>query len=254
MIVWFTSGQSLTAWIRPILMFATPLVVIIGVLSLGLSPWAEEKTQQYRAHPRSAQRGDRACARPLQGSAAIGAHLFHRELRSAVEPDQQRVHPVGRERTGRSSPPRCPATSTTMPVGRALPRAAEGPPLRRRAGQRRLPRSSTSRSSAATSRPAPCAATSRRSKSTPTPDLLQTPEPAIDGGAVLADRRAGDGDAAGADGDPAVVRQSADRTLVQPDGRDPRLRDLLQLDQLRAGESRRRARSACRSRCCSRTG
>ena len=48
MIVWFTSGQSLTAWIRPILMFATPLIVIIGMLSLGLSPWAEEKTQQYK--------------------------------------------------------------------------------------------------------------------------------------------------------------------------------------------------------------
>ncbi|MEP7085300.1 MAG: LPS export ABC transporter permease LptF [Betaproteobacteria bacterium] len=48
MIVWFTSGLGLTAWIRPILIFATPLVVIIAVLSLGLSPWAEEKTQQYR--------------------------------------------------------------------------------------------------------------------------------------------------------------------------------------------------------------
>ena len=48
MIVWFTSGLSLTAWIRPILTFATPLVVIIGVLSLGLSPWAEEKTHEYR--------------------------------------------------------------------------------------------------------------------------------------------------------------------------------------------------------------
>ncbi len=48
MIVWFTSGLSLTAWIRPIFMFAAPLVVIIGVLSLGLSPWAEEKTQEYK--------------------------------------------------------------------------------------------------------------------------------------------------------------------------------------------------------------
>ena len=48
MIVWFTSGAGLTAWIRPILMFATPLVVIIGVLSLGLSPWAEKKTQEYK--------------------------------------------------------------------------------------------------------------------------------------------------------------------------------------------------------------
>jgi lipopolysaccharide export system permease protein len=48
MIVWFTTGVSLTAWIRPILMFAMPLVLIIGVLSLGLSPWAEQKTQEYR--------------------------------------------------------------------------------------------------------------------------------------------------------------------------------------------------------------
>ncbi|MEP6701828.1 MAG: LPS export ABC transporter permease LptF [Betaproteobacteria bacterium] len=48
MIVWFTTGVSLTAWIRPILMFATPLVVIVGVLSLGLSPWAEQKTQEYK--------------------------------------------------------------------------------------------------------------------------------------------------------------------------------------------------------------
>jgi len=48
MIVWFTTGVSLTAWIRPILMFATPLVAIIAVLSVGLSPWAEQKTQEYR--------------------------------------------------------------------------------------------------------------------------------------------------------------------------------------------------------------
>jgi lipopolysaccharide export system permease protein len=48
MIVWFTTGVSLTAWVRPILIFAMPLVVIIAVLSLGLSPWAEQKTQEYR--------------------------------------------------------------------------------------------------------------------------------------------------------------------------------------------------------------
>ena len=48
MIVWFTSGLGLTAWIRPIFMFAAPLVVIIGVLSLVLSPWAEAKTREYK--------------------------------------------------------------------------------------------------------------------------------------------------------------------------------------------------------------
>ena len=47
MIVWFTSGQGLTAWLRPILLFATPFLVAIIVLSLWLSPWAEQHRLQY---------------------------------------------------------------------------------------------------------------------------------------------------------------------------------------------------------------
>src|SRR6476619_4318642 len=41
MIVWFTSGQSLIACLKPILWFAAPFLVAIVVLSLYLSPWAE---------------------------------------------------------------------------------------------------------------------------------------------------------------------------------------------------------------------
>jgi lipopolysaccharide export system permease protein len=47
MIVWFTSGQSLTAWLRPILLFAIPFLVAIVVLSLWLSPWAEQRRLEY---------------------------------------------------------------------------------------------------------------------------------------------------------------------------------------------------------------
>ena len=47
MIVWFTSGQGLTAWLRPILLFATPFLVAIVVLSLWLSPWAEQRRLEY---------------------------------------------------------------------------------------------------------------------------------------------------------------------------------------------------------------
>jgi lipopolysaccharide export system permease protein len=47
MIVWFTSGQSLTAWLKPILLFATPFLLAIVVLSLWLSPWAETKRLEY---------------------------------------------------------------------------------------------------------------------------------------------------------------------------------------------------------------
>lgn len=48
MVIWFTSGQSLTAWIGPVLAFAAPLVFMIAILSLFLSPWAVEKSEAYR--------------------------------------------------------------------------------------------------------------------------------------------------------------------------------------------------------------
>jgi lipopolysaccharide export system permease protein len=47
MIVWFTSGVSLTAWLRPILLFAAPFLIAILVLSLYLSPWAEQRKLEY---------------------------------------------------------------------------------------------------------------------------------------------------------------------------------------------------------------
>ena len=48
MVVWFTSGQGLNAWIRPVLIYAAPLVFVIAVLSLLLSPWSMGKTEEYR--------------------------------------------------------------------------------------------------------------------------------------------------------------------------------------------------------------
>jgi lipopolysaccharide export system permease protein len=47
MIVWFTSGQSLTACLRPILLFAAPFLVAIVLLSLFLTPWAEQRRLEY---------------------------------------------------------------------------------------------------------------------------------------------------------------------------------------------------------------
>ena len=47
MIVWFTSGQSLTACLQPILLFAAPFLVAIMLLSVFLSPWAEQRRLEY---------------------------------------------------------------------------------------------------------------------------------------------------------------------------------------------------------------
>jgi lipopolysaccharide export system permease protein len=49
MVIWFNSGLSLAAWIRPVLIFAAPLVLLITVLSLFISPWSAQKSEQYRS-------------------------------------------------------------------------------------------------------------------------------------------------------------------------------------------------------------
>jgi lipopolysaccharide export system permease protein len=48
MVVWFAAGMSLTQWIRPVLTFAAPLVLLIALLSLVLSPWAVSNTEEVR--------------------------------------------------------------------------------------------------------------------------------------------------------------------------------------------------------------
>ncbi len=48
MVVWFSSGLPLTAWIRPVLVFMLPLVLAITALSLFVSPWALSQSAEYR--------------------------------------------------------------------------------------------------------------------------------------------------------------------------------------------------------------
>jgi len=48
MVVWFSCGQPLTAWVRPVLKFSLPIVVAIAVLSGFLSPWANVNTAEYK--------------------------------------------------------------------------------------------------------------------------------------------------------------------------------------------------------------
>ncbi len=48
MVIWFSAGQSLTAWIRPVLLFAAPIVLAIALLSMLLSPWAVGMSDSFR--------------------------------------------------------------------------------------------------------------------------------------------------------------------------------------------------------------
>ena len=47
MVIWFTAGMPLTAWLKPVLLFALPQFAVILVLSLFISPWAAQMGEQY---------------------------------------------------------------------------------------------------------------------------------------------------------------------------------------------------------------
>jgi lipopolysaccharide export system permease protein len=48
MVVWQSSGLGLVAWLKPVLVYAAPVVVMVAVLSLYLTPWAIGKSEEYR--------------------------------------------------------------------------------------------------------------------------------------------------------------------------------------------------------------
>jgi lipopolysaccharide export system permease protein len=49
MVVWFSSGLSLTAWLRPVLTFALPIVLVVATLTFVISPWASKKAEEFDA-------------------------------------------------------------------------------------------------------------------------------------------------------------------------------------------------------------
>jgi lipopolysaccharide export system permease protein len=48
MVIWFGSGLSLAAWMKPVMLFALPQIAVIAALSLFISPWAAQMAEQYR--------------------------------------------------------------------------------------------------------------------------------------------------------------------------------------------------------------
>jgi lipopolysaccharide export system permease protein len=48
MVIWFGSGLSLAAWLKPVMLFAVPQIAVITALSLFISPWAAQMSEQYR--------------------------------------------------------------------------------------------------------------------------------------------------------------------------------------------------------------
>jgi lipopolysaccharide export system permease protein len=48
MVVWFASGASLAAWLRPVLRCAVPVAIAVALLGIFVSPWAERLIAETR--------------------------------------------------------------------------------------------------------------------------------------------------------------------------------------------------------------
>ena len=48
MVVWFASGQSLLAWLLPVLRFAWPIIIAVALLSMFVTPWSLGQIEDLR--------------------------------------------------------------------------------------------------------------------------------------------------------------------------------------------------------------
>jgi len=48
MVIWFSSGIGLSRWIRPVLAYAIPVILLIAFMSFVLSPWALARVDEYK--------------------------------------------------------------------------------------------------------------------------------------------------------------------------------------------------------------
>ncbi|HJV28806.1 MAG TPA: LPS export ABC transporter permease LptF [Aromatoleum sp.] len=99
MVVWFASGLPLTAFIRPVLRFAVPLVLAIGAVTLFLAPWAQMKSAEFQAKLDS--RDDAARVAPGVFRESAGAQrVFFVEMGSGEDGKVRNVF-VSSEQEGR---------------------------------------------------------------------------------------------------------------------------------------------------------
>lgn len=93
MAVWFSSGVSLIDWIKPVMRFALPVILVITVMALFLTPWANEKREEYQ--DRMDQRGDLARVSPgAFRESAGGDRVFFVESMSGADGESSRVKNV----------------------------------------------------------------------------------------------------------------------------------------------------------------
>jgi lipopolysaccharide export system permease protein len=75
MVIWFSAGQGLGAFIWPLLRFVWPILVMIAALALFGLPWSQQQSQQLRDRFESRSDMDRVAPGQFQESAG-GKRVF----------------------------------------------------------------------------------------------------------------------------------------------------------------------------------
>jgi lipopolysaccharide export system permease protein len=84
MVVWFTSGQGLWGFLRPLYRFAWPVLLIITLMSMFVWPWANQQTQDMRVRYESRSDLDRIAPGQFQES-SNGSRVFFIDAGNASE-------------------------------------------------------------------------------------------------------------------------------------------------------------------------
>ncbi|TWO71850.1 LPS export ABC transporter permease LptF [Caenimonas sedimenti] len=75
MVIWFSAGRGLSAFLRPLFGFAWPILLAIAALALVIWPWANQQTQELK--DRYGRRGDLERVAPGQfQESASGRRVF----------------------------------------------------------------------------------------------------------------------------------------------------------------------------------
>jgi len=90
MVIWFASGQSLTAWVRPVVGFAMPFVALIAAVAFVVGPWANRQAAEYRQRFEQREDVSRVAAGQFRESAGANRVFFV----ESISEDQSQIRNV----------------------------------------------------------------------------------------------------------------------------------------------------------------